>query len=99
MTIENSKSLSTASHSEMTRAAFRSFRSLRWLNGGVHWISVVVLFYAFVSNGETNHAMMDSAAMRGEVKLGLFVGLVFLMRFLWVRSRRSSGGRWVGSSV
>lgn len=99
MTIENSKSLSTATHSEVTRPAFRSFRSLRWLNGGVHSISAVVLIYAFISNGETTHAMMNPVAMRGEVKLGLIVGLIFLIRLTWVRSRRSGGGRWVGPSV
>jgi cytochrome b561 len=69
------------------------------LNGGVHWISAVVLVYAFISNGETTHAMMDPVAMRGEVKLGLIVGLIFLLRLIWVQSRRSSGGRWVGPSV
>jgi cytochrome b561 len=37
--------------------------------------------------------------MRGEVKLGLVVGFIFLVRFIWVQSRRSGGGRWVGSSV
>ena len=99
MTMENGNSLSTAAQSEEPRPPVRSFRSLRWLNGGVHWISAVVLFYAFVSNGETTHAMMNPVAMRGEVKLGLVVGLIFLVRFVWVRSRRSSGGRWVGPSV
>src|SRR5215471_16174049 len=99
MTTESSKSFSTAAHSEVTRPAFRSFRSLRWLNGGVHWISAVVLVYAFISNGETTHAMMNPVAMRGEVKLGLIVGLIFLLRLIWVRSRRSGGGRWVGASV
>jgi hypothetical protein len=37
--------------------------------------------------------------MRGEVKLGVVVGLIFLIRFLWVRSRRSGDGRWVGACV
>ena len=91
MTIENSKSLSTASDSQVTRAAFRSFRSLRWLNAGVHWISAVVLLYSFISNGETTHAMMNPVAMRGEVNLGLVVGLIFLVRLLWVQNRHSSG--------
>ena len=99
MTKENGNSLSSAAQSEVPRLPAHSFRSLRWLNGGVHWISAVVLLYAFISNGETTHAMMDSAAMRGEVKLGLVVGLMFLIRFIWVRSRRSGGGRWVGQSV
>jgi hypothetical protein len=95
MNMETSKSLSTAN----SGWPVRSFRFLRWLNGGVHWISAVVLFYAFVSNGETTHAMMEPSAMRGEVKLGLVVGLIFLIRFIWVRSRRSGGGRWAGPSV
>ena len=98
MKMENGNSLSTAK-SEMPRRPTRAFRSLRWLNGSVHWISAVVLLYAFISNGETNHAMMNPVAMRGEVKLGLFVGLIFLIRLIWVRSRRSGGGRWVGPTV
>jgi cytochrome b561 len=83
----------------MYRQPVRSFRSLRWLNGGVHWISSIVLVYAFISNGETTRAMINPVAMRGEVKLGLIVGLIFFVRFIWVQSRRSGGGRWVGSSV
>src|SRR5262249_43966027 len=99
MTMETGNSLSTAAHSEVPRRPVHSFRSLRWLNGGVHWISAVVLVYAFISNGETTHAMMNPVAMRGEVRLGLVVGLIFLVRFIWVGSRRSGGGRWVGPSV
>lgn len=64
-------SLSTVPNSEVPHRPVPSFRSLRWLNGGVHWISAVVLVYAFISNGETTHAMIDPVAMRGEVKLGL----------------------------
>lgn len=97
--METRNSLSTATHSEVPRRPVHSFRSLRWLNGGVHWISAVVLLYAFISNGETTHAMMNPTAMRGEVRLGLIVGMIFLMRFIWVRSRRSGGGRWAGSSI
>jgi hypothetical protein len=90
---------SSAAHSEVSRRPLRSFRSLRWLNGGVHWISAVVLVHAFISNGETTDAMINPAAMRGEVKLGLIVGGIFLLRFMWVRRARSAGGRWVGTSV
>jgi cytochrome b561 len=99
VTMDTGNSLSTAAHSEISRRPVRSFRSLRWLNGGVHWISAVVLVYAFISNGETTRAMINPVAMRGEVKLGLVVGFIFLIRFIWVQSRRSGGGRWVGSSV
>jgi hypothetical protein len=99
MTIELGNSHSTGAHSGVARMPLRSLRTLRWLNGGVHWISAVVLFYAFVSNGETTRAMMNPVAMRGEVRLGLVVGLIFLVRFIWVQSRRSGGGRWVRPSV
>jgi cytochrome b561-like protein len=99
MTMETGKSLSTAAPPEVPRRSTRSFRSVRWLNGGVHWISAIVLVYAFISNGETTGALTNPVAMSGEVKLGLVVGLIFLIRFIWVRSRRSGGGRWVGASV
>ncbi len=77
----------------------RSSRLLRWLNGGVHWISAVVLVYAFISNGETTSAMINPVAMRGEVRLGLVVGFIFLIRLIWVKSRHTGRGRWAGSSV
>src|ERR1700719_1165459 len=99
MTIENGNSLSTSTLSEVSRQPVRWFHSPRWLNGCVHWISAIVLVYAFVSNGETTRALINPVAMRGEVKLGLVVGLIFLIRFIWVRNRRSMGGRWVGPSV
>lgn len=97
--MEPGNSISASAHPQTFRRPTRSFRSLQWLNGGVHWISAVVLVYAFISNGETTRALMNPVAMRGEVKLGLVVGLIFLVRFIWVQSRRSGGGRWVGSSV
>jgi hypothetical protein len=97
--METGNSLLTAAHSEVPRRPTRSFRSVQWSNGGVHWISAIVLVYAFISNGETTGALTNPVAMRGEVKLGLVVGLIFLIRFIWVRSRRSGGGRWVGQSV
>jgi len=99
MTTKTEKSISSAPHSVLTSRPVRSFRSLRWLNGSVHWISAVVLVYAFLINGETTGALINPVAMRGEVKLGLVVGLIFLIRFVWVRSTRSGGGRWVGPSV
>ena len=99
MTAKTRNSFSTTAPSEVSRRPVPSFRSLRWLNGGVHWISAVVLVYAFISNGETTGALISPLAMRGEVKLGLVVGLIFLLRFIWVRSTRSGGGPWVGPSV
>jgi len=76
-----------------------AFSPLRLLNGCVHWISAIVLVYAFISNGETTRALINPVAMRGEVRLGLVVGLIFLIRFIWVRSTHAGGGRWVGPSV
>jgi hypothetical protein len=99
MNMEHGNSLSTSAHPQVSRRPVRSFRSLQWLNGGVHWISAVVLVYAFISNGETTGALINPVAMRGEVKLGLVVGLIFLVRFIWVQSTHSGRGRWVGSSV
>jgi cytochrome b561 len=58
-----------------------------------------VLLYAFISNGETTRAMINPVAMKGEVKLGLVVGVIFLFRLIWVHNKRLGDGRWVGSSV
>jgi cytochrome b561 len=99
MTAKARNSFSATAPSEVSRRPVRSFRLLRWLNGGVHWISAVVLVYAFTSNGETTSALVNPLAMSGEVNLGLVVGLIFLMRFIWVRSTRSGSGRWVAPSV
>lgn len=99
MTAKARNSFSATARSEVSRRPIRSFRSLQWLNGGVHWVSAIVLVYAFISNGETTGALINPLAMSGEVKLGLVVGLIFLIRFIWARSRRSGGGRWVGPSV
>jgi cytochrome b561 len=99
MTMTTKNASSATVPSEVSRQPTRSFRSLRWLNGGVHWISAVVLVYAFISNGETTGALVNPHAMSGEVKLGLAVGLIFVLRFMWVQSTRSGGGRWVGPSV
>ena len=68
MTTKTDNSIYTAAHSERHGRPARSFRSLRWLNGSVHWISAVVLVYAFLINGETTGALMNPVAMRGEVK-------------------------------
>jgi cytochrome b561 len=99
MTTGTGNSLSTAARSALSCRPVRPFSPLRLLNGCVHWISAIVLVYAFISNGETTRALINPVAMRGEVRLGVVVGLIFLIRFIWVRSRRSAGGRWVGASV
>jgi hypothetical protein len=99
MTMETGNSLSTAVHPETPRRPTRSFRLVRWLNGGVHWISAVVRVYAFISNGETTHAMMDPVAMRGEVKLGPVVGMIFLSGFPGCKAGAQAAGRWLGSSA
>lgn len=99
MTAKPRNSFSPAASSEVPRRPVRSFHSLRWFNGGIHWISAFVLLYAFISNGDTTGAMTSPLAMRGEVKLGLIVGLIFLVRFIWVRGTRAGGGGWVGPSV
>src|SRR5580658_1910906 len=93
------KKNSTSAHPHEPRRSVRSFRPLQWLNGCVHWISAVLLVYAFISNGETTRALRNPVAMRGEVKLGLDVGLIFLVRFIWTQSKRSGRGRWLASSV
>src|ERR1700685_1187980 len=97
--METRNLLSAADHSELPLAPARPSRSLRWVNGAVHWISAVVLLYAFIFNGETSRAMINPVAMRGEVESGLIVGFIFLFRFIWVRSRRSAGGRWATGSL
>ena len=81
MTTGTGNSLSTAARSALSFRPVRRFSSLRLLNGCVHWISSIVLLYAFISNGETTRAQIDPVAMRGEVKLGGVVGLFFLSGF------------------
>jgi len=102
MSIEPMDSMTSLSNTPpigASRTPDRSSRLLRWLNGGVHWISAFVLLYAFIRNGETTRAMINPVAMKGEVKLGVVIGVIFLFRLIWVRNRRSGGGRWVGPSV
>jgi cytochrome b561 len=97
--MENTNLLSAEDHSEVPSQPAHPSRLLRWVNGGVHWISGFVLLYAFIFNGETSRAMINPTAMTGEVKLGLIVGFIFLIRLIWVRSRRSAGGRWAAPSL
>jgi|HubBroStandDraft_6_1064221.scaffolds.fasta_scaffold269594_2 hypothetical protein len=96
MTTGTGTSLSTAARSTLSFRPVRRFSSLRLWNGCVPWISSMVLLYAFISNGKTTRALIDPVAMRGKVKLGVVVGVIFLIRFIWARSSRSGGGRWVG---
>jgi cytochrome b561 len=86
-------------NSELSRQPARPSRLLKWFNAGAHAISAIVLLYAFIFNGEKSRAMINPVAMKGEVNLGLFVGSIFLIRFLWVRSRRSANGRWAPASL
>ncbi len=99
MTMETTNSLSPAAPSELPRQPAPDSRLLKWVNGGAHAISGIVLIYAFIFNGELSRAMIRPAAMSGEVNLGLVVGILFLVRFVWVHSRPSGGGRWAGASV
>jgi hypothetical protein len=92
MTAKTRSSFSTTAPYEVSRRPVRSFRSLRWLNGGVHWISAVVLVYAFISNGETTGALINPLAMSGEVKLGLVVGLISLSGLSGCEARAQAAG-------
>jgi len=78
MTTGTGNSLSTAARSELSRRPVRPFSPLRLLNGCVHWISAIVLVYAFISNGETTGALTNPVAMRGEVKLASLSASFFL---------------------
>jgi cytochrome b561 len=86
-------------NSELSRPPARPSRLLRWFNGGAHGICAIVLLYAFIFNGEKSRAMINPVAMKGEMNLGLIVGSIFLIRFIWVRSRRSAAGRWAPASL
>ena len=97
--MESDNTLSDSTPTKISPAAAGTPRHLRWLNGGVHWITAIVLLYAFISNGETTSAMIHPVAMRGEVELGLVVGFVFLFRLIWVHVRRLGDGRWVAPSA
>ncbi|WP_114210355.1 hypothetical protein [Acidisarcina polymorpha] len=92
--MEKSSSLKATRQPETAVPQQASSRSLRLFNGSIHWISAVALLYAFISNGESNHAMNSSVAMKGEVKVGVVVGLTFFVRFIWASSPLSAGGRW-----
>jgi hypothetical protein len=99
MTIQTNNPLSAAEESQSSRKPAAPSRVLRWFNGGAHAITGIVLIYAFIFNGETAHAMISPVAMTGEVNLGLLVGFLFLIRFIWVRSKVGDGGRWTRASL
>ena len=99
MTTQTSNFLSDEDHSEPSGQPARTSRLLKWFNGGAHGISGIVLVYAFIFNGEKSRAMINPVAMKGEVKLGLIVGSIFHIRFIWVKSKRAAGGRWAPASL
>jgi cytochrome b561 len=49
-----------------------------------HWLGGALLAYAFVENGEATRVLFNPAAMRRDVILGAVIGLVFLVRPVWV---------------
>jgi cytochrome b561 len=49
-----------------------------------HWFGGALLAYAFIENGERTRVLFNSAAMRRDVILGAIVGVVFLVRPIWV---------------
>ena len=49
-----------------------------------HWLGGALLTYAFIENGEATRALLNPAAMRRDVILGIIIALVFLARAGWV---------------
>jgi cytochrome b561 len=49
-----------------------------------HWLGGVLLAYAFIENGEATRVLFNPAAMRRDVILGAIIGLLFLVRPIWV---------------
>jgi len=76
---------------KLDRETFESFR-YRGRSAGshgpatrvFHWLGGALLAYAFVENGETTRVLFNPAAMRRDVILGAVIGLVFLVRPVWV---------------
>jgi len=49
-----------------------------------HWLGGALLAYALIENGEATRVLFNPAAMHRDVILGVVVGLVFLVRPIWV---------------
>src|SRR6185295_17535506 len=49
-----------------------------------HWLGGALLVFAFIENGEETRVLFNPEAMRRDVILGAIVGLVFLVRPIWV---------------
>ncbi|HEV2200478.1 MAG TPA: cytochrome b/b6 domain-containing protein [Bryobacteraceae bacterium] len=49
-----------------------------------HWVGGALLAYAFIENGERTRVLFNPAAMHRDVILGAVIGLVFLVRPVWV---------------
>ena len=49
-----------------------------------HWFGGALLAYAFIENGEATRVLFHPAAMRRDVILGAIIGLIFLVRPVWV---------------
>lgn len=76
----------------LTRETFESFRYRGRSAAGshglatrvFHWVGGALLAYAFIENGERTRVLFNPAAMHRDVILGAVIGLVFLMRPVWV---------------
>jgi len=62
----------------------RSARSHGPATRAFHWFGGALLAYAFIENGEATRVLFNPAAMRRDVILGAVIGLVFLVRPVWV---------------
>lgn len=49
-----------------------------------HWITVGLIIYAYIRNGDVTGALDSPEAMRTEVLFGAGVGVFLAIRFLWV---------------
>ena len=76
---------------KLNREMFESYR-YRGRSAGVHgpatrafhWLGGALLAYAFIENGEATRVLFNPASMRRDVILGAVIGLVFLVRPVWV---------------
>ncbi|MGO1001605.1 cytochrome b [Lysobacter sp. CA196] len=56
----------------------------------LHGATGALLVYNFFVNGETRNALFDPAAMRSELVFGVALGLLFLLRWAWMRRQGHS---------